>query len=80
MPQFQKLGLTNKQTNATQFNVKRKSDPSLLRRITFILAHKKGEDEAETQGFLVQRVGMEIHQWNAVRLADRVRRGGGGGG
>ena len=46
---------------------------ALLKRITSILARNQGKDEAETQRFLVQRVGITIQRGNTVSLADRVR-------
>ena len=37
----------------------------------FIYSYQR--DEADTQKFLVQRVGIAIQRWKAVSLADRVR-------
>ena len=50
--------------------VPRMSDMGHLH-IGFIYSYQR--DEADTQKFLVQRVGIAIQRWKAVSLADRVR-------
>ena len=44
----------------------------LTKRITSALARNQGKDEAETQRFLVQRVGIAIQRGNAISFADRM--------
>ena len=52
--------------------VPRMSDMGHLH-IGFIYLFISNSDEADTQRFLVQRVGIAIQRWKAVSLADRVR-------